>query len=92
MVLDGVQLTALGARGGYSFSVYANLPTVRTPLTQERSFEIGEFGSFDLSMPRMNRMTMSPGGGRTLQLYRAGTRDVALPLVRCLWCSRRRDG
>jgi tyrosinase len=67
VVLDDVHLTALGAHGGYDFSVYANLPTVRTPIAQARSFEIGEFGSFNLSMPRMNGMTMSPGAGRTLR-------------------------
>ena len=71
VVLDGVQATAIGARGGYDFSVYSNLPTVRTPIAQERSFEIGEFGSFDLSMPQMKGMTMSPGGGRTLRFTAA---------------------
>ncbi len=70
--LDGVQLTALGARGGYSFGVYANLPMARAPITQARSFEIGEFGSFELSMPRMNGMAMSPGGARTLQFTATG--------------------
>ena len=57
VVLEGVMLTALGLQGGYDFSVYANLPTTRTPVTQDGKFEIGELGSFQLSMPRMNGMT-----------------------------------
>lgn len=69
--LDGVQPTALGARGGYDFSVYANLPTVRAPISQERSFEIGDFGSFDLTMPKMNGMAMAPGSARTLRFAAA---------------------
>lgn len=71
VVLDDVRLTGLGARGGYSFSVYANLPPVRTPIARARSFEIGEFGSFELSMPRMNGMAMSPNAGRTLRFAAA---------------------
>jgi tyrosinase len=67
VVLDGVQVTPLGTRGGYDFSLFANLPTVRTPIAQAASFEIGEFGSFDLSMPGMSGMNVSPGGGRTLR-------------------------
>ncbi|HLY03520.1 MAG TPA: tyrosinase family protein [Candidatus Cybelea sp.] len=71
VVLDGVQTTALGALGGYDFSLFANLPAVRTPIARASSFEIGEFGSFDLSMPRTSGMSMSPGGGSTLRFAAA---------------------
>jgi tyrosinase len=71
VVLDGVQATELGAQGGYDFSLFANLPAVRVPVAQAASFEIGEFGSFDLSMPRMNGMNVSPSGGRTLRFAAA---------------------
>ena len=67
VVLSGVQPTALGARGGYDFSVFANLPAVRTPIARAASLEIGEFGSFDLSIPSMSGMNESSAGGRTLR-------------------------
>ena len=67
VVLSGVQPTALGARGGYDFSVFANLPAVRTPIARAASLEIGEFGSFDLSIPSMSGMNASSAGGRTLR-------------------------
>jgi tyrosinase len=63
--LDGVQATALGSRGGYDYSVYANLPTAPTPIAKEAAYEIGEFGSFVLSMPTMSMA--SPQSGKTLR-------------------------
>ena len=67
VVLSGVQLTALGARGGYDFSVFSNLPAARTPIARASWFEIGEFGSFDLSIPPMSGMNASLAGGSTLR-------------------------
>jgi tyrosinase len=79
VVLEGVQLTELGKRGGYDYSVYANLPEVRVPVAKAAEFEIGEFGSFILTMPSMNGMMM-PSGARTL-------RFVASPRARNLLLS-----
>jgi tyrosinase len=71
VVLDGVTLSELGQRGGFSYNVYANLPATRTPIAHEASFEIGELGSFEISMPRMNGMAMPPGSARTLRFAAA---------------------
>jgi hypothetical protein len=79
VVLEGVQLTPLGLRGGYDYSVYANLPSTPTPITQARAFEIGEFGSFTLTMPRMRGMAMPEVAGRTLR-FPAGTPGRTLRL------------
>jgi tyrosinase len=68
VVLDGIEMTPAGERGGYDYSVYANLPGTRTPLAEDSRFEIGEFGSFSLSTPRMSGMAMSPNGANTLRL------------------------
>jgi tyrosinase len=68
VVLDGLTLSELGKEGGFDYSVYANLPGVRTPVSQEQTFGIGAFGSFALSMPRMNGMNASSGSGTTLRL------------------------
>lgn len=67
VVLEGVELTPLGIRGGYDYSVYANLLSTRTPIAQEGNFEIGEFGSFTLTMPGMTAMPMPSAAGRTLR-------------------------
>jgi tyrosinase len=67
VVLDGVALSELGKGGGFDYSLYANLPEHRTPLAQSGAFEIGEFGSFSLSMPAMQGMTATPGNGKTLR-------------------------
>ena len=69
-MLDGVALSDLGKQGGFDYSVYANLPQQRVPLAQSGTFEIGEFGSFSLSMPAMPGMTAMPGA-KTLR-YNAG--------------------
>jgi tyrosinase len=63
--LDGVQATTLGKRGGYNYSVYANLPAGPMPISKETAYEIGEFGNFVLSMPAMGMA--SPQSGKTLR-------------------------
>ncbi|HEV3091190.1 MAG TPA: tyrosinase family protein [Candidatus Cybelea sp.] len=67
VVLEGVEMTALGERGGYDYTVYANLPASPAPLSEGSRFEIGEFGSFTLSTPPMTGMAM-PANGSTLRL------------------------
>jgi tyrosinase len=77
VTLEGVQLTTQGARGGYDYSIYANLPERPTPLAKQPAYEIGEFGSFALSMPKM--AMGSALGGRTLR-FRAATPGRTLRL------------
>jgi tyrosinase len=68
VVLHGVSLSELGKQGGFDYSIFANLPDQRTPLAQEGHYEIGEFGSFDLSMPAMQGMPVMAGTGKTLRV------------------------
>ena len=57
VVLEGVRLTPTGAKGGYSFSLYANLPLGATHGGFHDAFEIGEFGPFEITMPKMTAMS-----------------------------------
>jgi tyrosinase len=59
VILDGLRLSELGERGGFSYTVYANLPETRAPLAMESAFDLGEFGSFSLSMPHMSGMSLN---------------------------------
>jgi tyrosinase len=77
VTLEGVQTTPQGARGGYDYSVYANLPTAPTSLAKQSAYEIGEFGNFVLSMP-MKGMA-SPQYGKTLR-FRAANPGKTLSL------------
>jgi tyrosinase len=61
VVLEGVRLTELGERGGWDCTLYANLPSTCVPLAMEAAFDLGEFGSFALSMPRMRGTAMGAG-------------------------------
>jgi tyrosinase len=79
VVLDGVEMTPVGAQGGYDYSVYANLPVTRTALDQNGRFEIGELGSFTLSMPPMKGMAMPSNGTSTLR-FRASSPGSRLAL------------
>ena len=67
VVLEGVELSELGKGGGFDYSLYANLPENRVPLEEAGSFEIGEFGSFSISMPAMHGMNATPGTGKTVR-------------------------
>jgi tyrosinase len=72
IVLDGVSLSELGKGGGFDYGVYVNLPQTRTPISELAAFEIGEFGSFALSMPSMPGMNATPGAAKTLRLAANG--------------------
>jgi tyrosinase len=56
VVLENVTMSAVGGEGGYDYGIYANLPTVRTPLAQERTFAVDQFGPFNISMAQIKGM------------------------------------
>lgn len=53
VVLDGVELTGLGARGGYFYKVYVNLPKDGEPGAAPSAYFIGSLGAFEVSVARM---------------------------------------
>jgi tyrosinase len=54
LVLGGAQLTAQGGLGGYSYNLYANLPTGAVPENEEIDFNLGQLGTFAFSIESMN--------------------------------------
>lgn len=53
VVLDGVRLTGLGAKGGYFYKVYINLPDEPGITRSERSYLLGMVGPFEVDVARM---------------------------------------
>lgn len=91
VVLTGVQLTDVGANGGYSFNVYLNLPSkpIDETATSDETYYVGSINSFSISAMQ----TMQPGAvtlrfpaSLALQAQaRAGTlnaRDLRVSFVR----------
>jgi len=78
VVLHGLALTELGKAGGFDYSVYANLPDHPTPLALGGKYEIGEFGSFSLSMPAMPGMPAAAGIGKKLPLAAASREETLM--------------
>jgi tyrosinase len=53
VVLEGVQTTSLGKKGGYSYDVYVNLPQQSGREASPGEFYLGEIGSFEISVAQM---------------------------------------
>lgn len=82
LVLDGVDLTDAGARGGYFYKILLNLPS--GSVTQpEQTYLAGTLGSFEVSVARHARM-MAGGGAMAMH----GPVRIVLPLrdlLRRIW-------
>jgi tyrosinase len=63
LVLDGVELTPLGARGGFAIRIYAGLPDGRVPISNEGEYSAGEFGPFEISAAQMAMGGSMPAQG-----------------------------
>ncbi len=57
LVLTDVQLGPAGANGGFSFTVYVNLPSTSTPESREIEYYVDTFGSFEISIEQVMGMT-----------------------------------
>ncbi len=57
LVLTDVQLGPAGADGGFSFTVYVNLPATSTPENREIEYYVDTFGSFEISIEQVMGMT-----------------------------------
>jgi tyrosinase len=68
LVLDGVELTPLGARGGFAIRMYAGLPDGRVPIAREADYSTGEFGPFEISAAQMAGMSGTMEGQGPVQL------------------------
>jgi len=53
LVLDGVQLTALGAKGGYFYKIYVDLPDGVGANLPEQAYLLGMLGSFEITVAQM---------------------------------------
>ncbi|HET9391911.1 MAG TPA: tyrosinase family protein [Candidatus Rubrimentiphilum sp.] len=54
LILDGAQLTGQGNFSGYSYNLYANLPSGAVPENEEIDFNLGQLGTFAFSIESMN--------------------------------------
>ncbi len=85
IVLEGVELTALGRAGGFAVDVYANLPGRPVPIGEEPAYLAGSFGSFEISAAKMEMpgMAASPSGAVDLRfdLPETVNGNVAVSLV-----------
>ncbi len=83
VVLEGVALTAAGRRGGFDVGVYADLPERPAPLAEESRFAIGEFGTFEITMPKMGAMPNATPAGASLRMRatRAATAELLISFV-----------
>lgn len=63
VVLDGVNLSALGEKGGYFYKVFINLPEQPGVTLPERAYLLGMLGSFEISVAKMQAAM----GGATMQ-------------------------
>jgi len=60
LVLRGVELTPLGARGGFAIRIYAGLPQSAPPVAEDSRYSVGEAGPFGISAAQMAGMGGSP--------------------------------
>jgi len=96
LTLDGVQLTAAGAKGGYNFNLYVNLPPAATAETLEAEYFVGTIGAFAVSVEAMmsggpidlrfelqNALALQGGSFDALTISFVGTGAIAAgqPLV-----------
>ncbi|MBP1473818.1 tyrosinase family protein [Frateuria sp. MAH-13] len=61
LVLDGVQLTGLGAKGGYFYKIYVNLPEQPGVNQPERTYLLGMLGSFEIGVAQMQAAMQGKG-------------------------------
>jgi len=61
VILDGVQLTGLGEKGGYFYKVYLNLPTQAGTAAPERTYLLGTLGAFEISVAKMQADMQASG-------------------------------
>ncbi|NUO71934.1 MAG: hypothetical protein HOQ10_04360 [Frateuria sp.] len=61
VVLDQVQLTGLGERGGYFYKVYLNLPEHPDAGDSDRSFLLGMVGPFEIGVAQMKAAMRGKG-------------------------------
>ncbi|WP_424683545.1 tyrosinase family protein [Frateuria sp. YIM B11624] len=53
VVLDGVDVSGLGKKGGYFYKVFVNLPQQGVAAREERNFLVGMVGAFEISVAQM---------------------------------------
>jgi tyrosinase len=61
VVLDGVQLTGLGEKGGYYYDVYVNLPAAGAAGAPARAYMLGSVGAFEIGVAQMNASMQANG-------------------------------
>lgn len=94
VVLDGVQLTGLGGKGGYFYKIYLNLPAQGGAAAPERSYLLGTLGAFEISVARMQAdmqaagmhdMAGMTGTGTTSSMHEARLVFPATDALRQIW-------
>ncbi|HET6806888.1 MAG TPA: tyrosinase family protein [Frateuria sp.] len=66
LVLDGVQLTKLGLKGGYLYKIYLNLPDTAGVQKPERAYLLGMLGPFEITVAQM-KVAMQGKGMQAMQ-------------------------
>lgn len=61
IVLDGVNLTSLGKKGGFFYKVYLNLPAQPGTTLPERAYLLGTLGAFEISVAQMQASMQGTG-------------------------------
>lgn len=79
LVLDGVQLTGLGSKGGYFYKIYLNLPEKPGVNQPERKYLLGMLGSFEIGVAQM-KATMQGGTMQGGAMQGQGMHDMRTQL------------
>lgn len=84
VVLDGVQLTGLGERGGYFYNVYINLPA-QDAGRPARAYLLGTLGPFEISVAQMKASMQGKGmQGMDMHAAHAGAARLVFPATEAL--------
>ena len=68
VVLDGVQLTALGEKGGYYYDVYLNLPAGGAADAPATTYLLGSVGAFEIGVAQM-KASMAGGSMQGMDMH-----------------------
>ena len=84
VVLDGINLTSLGKKGGYFYKVYLNLPEQAGATLPERAYLLGTLGAFEISVAQMQASMQGAGMQGMASMHAAGEARLVFPATEAL--------
>jgi len=84
LVLDGVDLTSLGKKGGYFYKIYLNLPEQAAAGLPERAYLLGTLGAFEISVAQMQAGMKGTGMQGMPSMHDASEARLVFPATEAL--------